>query len=113
MSDTGTERRASIRYPCDAESFSPENSCRPITATQKDAWGATVRDLSTIGMGLVVSRRFELGTLLIVDLEDADHTSRSSMLVRVVRISQESKASWLLGCAFTTKLTESELLSLM
>jgi len=108
-----TERRASVRYSCDPESFSDDNACRPITATQKDSWSATVRDLSTGGIGLVVSRRFELGTLLIVDLEDAEHTTRSSLLVRVVHIAQDERAAWVLGCAFTHKLSESELLSLM
>jgi hypothetical protein len=107
------ERRASVRYPCDPDSFSPDNSCRPITTSQKDSWLATVRNLSTGGIGLVVARRFELGTLLQVDLEDANHTARSSFLVRVVHIAAGEGKAWLLGCAFTSKLTESDLLSLM
>jgi hypothetical protein len=107
------DRRASVRYPCDPDSFSTDNSCRPITAPKKEAWSASVRDLSTDGIGLVVSRRFELGTLLTVDLEDADHTAHSNLLVRVVRIFQQDKDAWLLGCSFIHKLSESDLLSLM
>ena len=107
------ERRASIRYACDPESFSSDNSCRPIATSQKDSWSASVRNLSTGGVGLLVNRRFELGTLLTVDLEDAERTSHSSLLVRVVHIAPEANNCWLLGCAFTHKLTESELLSLM
>jgi hypothetical protein len=109
----GVERRASVRYPSDPESFSLDNSCRPITAPQREAWSATVRDLSTGGMGIVINRRFEPGTLLIVELEDAEHTSSRSLLVRVVRAAQEARDCWFHGCAFTTKMTESELLGLM
>jgi PilZ domain len=111
---SGAERRASIRYPCDPESFGPENSCRPITVARKsESWSAIVRDLSTGGAGIVVNRRFEPGTLLSVDLQDAEKTSNRTLLVRVVRITKEGKDSWLLGCAFTHKLTDAELLTLM
>jgi hypothetical protein len=111
---TGAERRASIRYPCDPESFGPDNSCRPITLTRKtDSWSAVVRDLSTGGVGIVVNRRFEAGTLLAVDLQDAEQTTTRSLLVRVVRVTKEDRDHWLLGCAFTSKLSDAELLALM
>jgi len=109
----GAERRGSVRYPCSTESFSTDNSCRPITATKREAWTAIIRDLSTGGMGIIVPRRFEPGTLLTVDLEDAARTSHNSFVVRVMHITQETDNSWLLGCAFTAKLSESELLGLM
>jgi hypothetical protein len=110
---TGAERRASIRYPVDIDSFSPENACRPITSMKEESWAATLRDVSTGGIGLAVSRRFEMGTILTVDLEDAERTSTRTLLVRVVRVTQENPATWLLGCAFTSQLSESDLLSLM
>lgn len=110
----GAERRAAVRYPCDPESFGADNSCRPITVARKsESWAAVVRDVSTGGVGIVVNRRFEPGTLLSVDLQDADKTSNRTLLVRVVRLTQEGKDSWLHGCAFTNKLSESDLLSLM
>jgi len=107
------ERRASVRYPCDPESFSEENSCRPITAPQKEAWPAAIRDLSTGGVGIFVKRRFELGTLLTIDLEDAARTTSRSLLVKVVRIASEQADGWLLGCAFVHKMSEADLLDLM
>lgn len=109
----GADRRAAVRYPCSEDSFGPENSCRPITAMKKEAWSAVVRDLSTGGVGIVVNRRFEPGTLLSVELQDAERTAGRTLLVRVVRLTQEDKEHWLLGCAFTNKLTETELLTLM
>jgi hypothetical protein len=110
---SGAERRASVRYPCSEDSFGPDNSCRPITAMRKESWLAAVRDLSTGGVGIVVNRRFEPGTLLSVELQDAEKTSARTLLVRVVRLTQEDKDHWLLGCAFTTKLSEADLLTLM
>jgi len=109
----GSERRAAVRYPCTTESFSSDNSCRPITAPQKEAWTAIVRDLAIGGVGIVVPRRFELGTLLTVDLEDAARTTKRTLVVRVVHITQETPNSWLLGCAFTSQMTEADLLTLM
>jgi hypothetical protein len=113
LTPSGAERRASIRYPCNADGFSTDNACRPITTSQEDSWSASVRDLSTGGVGIVVNRRFEPGTLLSVDLQDAEQTINRSLLVRVVRVLREGDEHWLLGCAFTNKLTEAELLALM
>ncbi len=110
---TGAERRASVRYPCSEDSFGPDNSCRPITATRKESWSAVVRDLSTGGVGILVNRRFEPGTLLSVELQDPEKTAARTLLVRVVRLIQQDKDHWLLGCAFTTKLSEADLLTLM
>ncbi len=110
---SGAEKRAAVRYPCDTDSFSQDNSCRPISAHRNDTWSATVRDLSTGGVGIVVNRRFEPGTLLSVELQDAEQTTNRILLVRVVRVLREEGDKWLLGCAFTTKLTDAELLALM
>lgn len=110
----GPERRASIRYPSSVESFSPESYCRPVAAAfLEDTWQAIVRDFSTGGIGLVVNRRFEPGTVLAVDLQDSEQTTRSTLLVRVVRVTEQGPDFWLLGCAFTRKLTDAELLTLM
>jgi hypothetical protein len=109
----GADRRAAVRYPVSPDGFSNDNSCRPITAQPTEAWSAVVRDMSTGGLGLVVNRRFEPGTLLIVDVQDAEQTNSRSLLVRVVHVERDEENFWFLGCKFPTALTESELLSLM
>ena len=109
----GAERRAAVRYPVSPDGFSNENSCRPITAQPNEAWSAVVRDMSTGGLVLVVNRRFEPGTLLLVDVQDAEQTTNRSLLVRVVHVEREQEQFWFLGCSFPTALSESELLSLM
>ena len=109
----GIERRASIRYPCSEDGFGIENSCRPLGTKKSESWSATVRDLSTGGMGLLVNRRFEPGTVLTVELHESDDTNMRLLLVRVVRVLQQERTSWLLGCEFPSKMTEAELLTLM
>jgi hypothetical protein len=109
----GAERRASVRYQCTPENFSADNSCRPITARKSEAWSAMVRDLSTGGVGILVNRRFEPGTLLSVELQDVEQTVARVLLVRVVRITRQDQETYLLGCAFTTKLSDADLLALM
>jgi hypothetical protein len=110
---SGADKRASVRYTCDTDGFSTDNNCRPITGHRNDTWSAMVRDLSTGGVGIVVNRRFEPGTLLSVELQDAEQTTNRILLVRVVRATREPDDRWLLGCAFTTKLTDADLLALM
>lgn len=108
----GADRRAAVRYPCSEDGFGLDNSCRPIGTERTEAWAACVRDLSTGGMGLILNRRFEPGTLLVVDLQDAEQAAHRTLLVRVARVHKEGQI-WLLGCEFIHKMTEQELLALM
>ena len=109
----GIERRASVRYPCSEDGFGIDNSCRPVGTKKSESWSASVRDLSTGGIGLVVNRRFEPATLLTVELHDSEEAVSRMLLVRVVRVTQLDRTAWLLGCEFTSKMTETDLLTLM
>jgi hypothetical protein len=83
-----TERRATVRYACDAKT-----SCTPLAALQSDTgWEARVRDVSRIGLGLVLERRFEPGTIITVDLHPR------ILLVRVAHAKALPEGGWLLGC---------------
>src|SRR5206468_6660093 len=88
----GGERRAAIRYPCDLES-----SCQPIGREQRaDSWPARVGDLSAAGIGLILPRRFEAGTLLVFDLQSQNLSRR--LLAHVVHAQQHTDGRWMLGC---------------
>src|SRR5262249_13524870 len=52
------------RRPVGLEAF-----CRSVAAVKDDPWPARVRDLSTGSIGLHLTRRFEPGTLLVIELE--------------------------------------------
>jgi hypothetical protein len=110
---SGPERRVAVRYPVSPDGFSTENTCRPISSQPDETWTAVVRDMSTGGLGLVVNRRFEPGTLLIVDVHDVEQTTNRSLLVRVVHAVRDLDNAWFLGCSFPSAMSEAELLSLM
>ena len=101
---TGQERRAAIRHPCELE-----GACKTIT--DMNGWPATVRNISSTGVALALSRRFEPRSLLTVDVETA--TEPVSMIVRVVHAKQDPNGGWLLGCAFTRNLSEADLASIL
>ena len=58
------ERRASVR-----RSVALMSLCRAVGGAIGVRWPARVRDLSTLGIGLVVSQQLQPGTLLEIDLE--------------------------------------------
>jgi serine/threonine protein kinase len=102
------ERRASVRYVSRLK-----GSCRPIVSERKWRWNATVRDVSCGGLGLLVTRRFEPGTILRVKLASAGSSRHRIYLVRVVRVQSHSPKTWIVGCVFPRRLSEDEVQTLL
>jgi hypothetical protein len=98
-------RRASPRYAADLEV-----SCRrALGAGRADAGSARLRDISVGGIGLVLARRFEVGTLLAVDLANPGSGSPRSLLARVTHVTAHAPGEWLLGLALLRPVGEDEL----
>src|SRR5205814_2331971 len=72
-------------------------------------WMARVRDISTGGLCLVLSRRFERGAGLAIEVPGADGESPSTLLARVMHVRAEAGGGWALGCAFVSPLSDEEL----
>lgn len=102
------DRRAQVRYPCELD-----GSCSPITADRATLWTGKIRDISRGGIGVVLSRRFELGTLLNIEIQEPDGTSSGTVLARVVHVTPHSSGGWVIGCCFTNELDEDEVKSLV
>jgi hypothetical protein len=102
----GVERRAAVRYPSNLTS-----SCHTLTSRREDSWTATVKDISRLGIGLRLGRRFEPGIILAVELpfEGAPQL----LLVRVMHTRSEGEGVWLIGCELVNPLTEDELKALL
>jgi serine/threonine protein kinase len=108
---SGKERRASVRRVCtvaatcvvDTDLFNGGG------ADAKEAWPAVVRDVSAGGLGVVLARRFEPGTLLAVEMEGGPRKKVRTMLVRVVRVQGEELGHWRHGCAFVTPPDDNDL----
>jgi serine/threonine protein kinase len=103
QSPPGPERRVHVR-----EVSSKAGSCLPVGGHREDNWPALVRDVSRGGVGLVLARRFEAGTVLQVWLQAGETATPESLLVRVVNSRHLRPRKWLLGCAFATPLDEDE-----
>lgn len=99
----GCDRRSHERYDCRFKV-----KCRPVGRDVPASWPAEVRDVSSRGMRLLTHRRFEAGTLLMLDITGPDATTLS-LLARVRRVSLLAKGRWVLGCALDQEL-EPELL---
>jgi hypothetical protein len=106
-----TERRAWVRL-----AGSQKVSCKPVAGlTTKESelrWSGTIRDVSRGGIGLILSRRFEPGTLLILELASAGKESRH-LALRVVHARAERKGDWTVGCAFVCPISEEDLQTIL
>jgi serine/threonine protein kinase len=108
------ERRASVRYPC-----SLEIPCKVATSVHadetetQDQWQAVAHDLSVKGLGVILPRRFELGTALTVELQRANKGVARSLDIRVTHLRRAGRGSWFLGCTFTEPLAKEELRKLL
>lgn len=99
---SGAERRASLRYY-----FSNEPERQPSAALTENRWAARVRDISATGVGLLCDRAFDGGRLLRIEVQ-ATGTS-IPLQVCVVRSVKQPSGAWLVGAAFTEKLSEEQL----
>lgn len=102
------EARTSERHPCELPT-----ACRSLAGWQdRDfSWAGELRDISLGGMGLILNRRFEPGTLLMVELDTP--AGRESLLSRVVHARPLGDQKWLLGCALARPLNRQKLQALL
>jgi serine/threonine protein kinase len=97
----GKERRAYIRYPSQME-----GQCQPIACFKEDRWTTRIVNVSRNSLGLVVNRRFEIGTVLVVYPRKEEYPP---FLVRVTRLQSRPSRKWLLGCVFPNLLSDDEI----
>jgi hypothetical protein len=100
-----SERRTSVRVACNLET-----SPHLIAALGSDFFLARVRNISPEGISLVVSRSFDPGTVLSVDLIDkrTNHFS-DTLQVQVLYALEHPSGEWILGGIFNRDLTADEL----
>ena len=82
-------------------------SCSFISPVVEDFGAARIRDISLNGIGLVVARKLEVGTLLVIELVNQDHGFSRTMMVRVAHVTVVN-GGFLIGGEFTTPLTYQE-----
>src|SRR5437763_2393482 len=97
------ERRVHVRYSCDLET-----SCHPLSSSSGQQWAGQVQDLSRGGVALVLDRRFELRTLLVIELQGRPGQPARTVFGRVVHVHRRDDGSWLMGCAFANELSDED-----
>jgi hypothetical protein len=94
------ERRAGKRLACQVSS-----DCHPFERQGGPTrWPATVCDLSERGLRLLLGRRFEPGTLLVVEFPEVAGHPGQAHLARVAWVAHHPWEHWILGCAFPRAL---------
>src|SRR5262245_28048794 len=71
---SGIEQRAFVRHFCDI-------------GTVVDAWPARVENISRGGVKIVVGRRFEVGTVIKLELRNPGEDEFYLLVVKVVRVA--------------------------
>src|SRR5262245_402068 len=93
------DRREAERYPVNADV-----SCPFASPVVEDFGTVKVRDVSMMGVGLVLSRRVEPGTLLAVTLTNKAKNFSKTVVVRIIH-STAITGGYLVGGSFTTAIS--------
>src|SRR5437016_3779617 len=110
------ERRASPRYPyqrkilCQARSTTLALFNKGGGNKVDNVWlmGAS-QDLSAAGIGFILHRRFDPGTLLTIELERPQRDSWDPLPGRVMHATLQADGNWKLGCALVNAMSQEEL----
>jgi hypothetical protein len=91
-------------------------ACRVPASKANEAtggWWGRLCNISSAGLAVRLSRPFEPGTLLIVELTHKAKRSTCCLPVKVVHATAEGTRLWLIGCEFVRSLDEEELRALL
>ena len=105
--DQFQERRVAVRV-----ASSQEASCHFATLEKMACRWGKVRDLSKIGISLVLEEHFEPGQALIIELPSKTPVG-SAVSARVVYVLNQNNGSWLVGCSFAKPLGDQEYQALL
>jgi serine/threonine protein kinase len=98
------ERRSSPRVACSVPS-----DCRPVGDAPRVRWRAQIQDVSATGIGLLLTRRFEPGTVLVVQLRGVTCEAPRRFVARVVHVCKQPRRRWMAGCRLFAGLTAEEI----
>ncbi len=105
---TPDDARGWVRFPVNVTA-----TCQEVAAERQTPWSARVLNLSSSGIGMVVSRSVEPGSLLNLELHRGSEQPGHTILACVVHVTPQEGGSQALGCNFIRELTEEELKSLL
>ena len=87
-------------------------SCHPSCGRPGELWPGHVRDISRTGIGLIMPRRWERGTILLLEVSPEGGAPRS-LCACVIHSTRLSEASYIVGCAHGGDFDEEEIQALV
>jgi hypothetical protein len=94
-----SDRRSVPRHPCPLETY-----CRACSISDDDLWWrGEIWDVSIAGVGLILTRSFETGSNLEIEVPLANVRT---LAVHVEYVTQQVDGSWFLGCTFLDRLDD-------
>jgi hypothetical protein len=106
----GEDRRGAVRRVCALATACVVDTDVFDGGAAEETWPAALRDVSVTGVGLVLARRFEPGTMLAIETGQEEPHPR--VFAQVVRVLPDEVGHWFHGCAFDRRLSERELAAL-
>jgi hypothetical protein len=106
--DRWKDRRESVRY-----GINLETSCRLLAMVQGEPQPVRVRNISAGGISLVLPHEVSADELLEVELLNRPEMFLCKLQVRITYRVEHPTGDWIIGGAFTRKLREDELKSLL
>ena len=102
------ERRAAERHLCPLEV-----TCRRTGAKPEDCWRARVRDVSEMGIGLVLPYPLERGMMLTLDLAFPEESRPRLLGVCVIHSTVRDEGGFAVGCVFDARLRKEDVSALL
>lgn len=102
------ERRTAERFPVNSQT-----ACTFLSPVLEDFGPVRIKNVSGEGIGLVTGQKLEPGLLLAVTLVNPSKSFAKTMMVRVMHVTPQPGATFLVGGAFETPLTYDELCAMV
>jgi serine/threonine protein kinase len=109
----GANRRAFIRFPLEVGSCGVVDTGVHGESGFEESWPVLVRDVSAEGIGILLARRFETGTVLSVELGMGRDLPFHQLSCRVVRVMADRTGHWVHGCKFDSPLSPNDVKNLL
>jgi hypothetical protein len=106
--ESGKERRDTVRY-----TITLETSCRLLAMVQGEPNPVRVRNISAGGISLVLQNEVPADTLLDIELLNRPQMFLCKLQVRITYRVEHPTGDWIIGGAFTRRLEDGELKSLL
>ena len=98
------DRRGAERYLRTLQPFLHIKGASWVESTK-----ATIRDISTTGIGFRIQQPVKPGTVLIITLQSLDQRFHRPLPARVMHTTLQAEGDWLVGCRFVRALSANDL----